>query len=272
MPFTVSHAAVVLPFTRLLARWRLLSAAVIGAMVPDFGWFFPWKLARSDTHGVLGLLTFSLPVGLATYWIFQYVIKTPAFELLPDGAYARWRPVSSRANFGNIRQWLLAACGVLAGAVSHLVLDAFSHEGARGVRMLPMLDEPIVGYGRHSLRGVRLLQDGFSLLGLAVIVGLIWYALRRGSEPRAQDRALQPSERHVWVFVYVVTAMGSSAVWLMVDRWLRGPWGHSPSGIASSVAVASLRGVATALLAVSLALTWRLRAHPKRERTQRKSP
>ena len=48
MPYTMSHAAVVLPFSRLLARWQLLSAAVIGAMVPDFGLFFPgacraWK-------------------------------------------------------------------------------------------------------------------------------------------------------------------------------------------------------------------------------------
>ena len=122
MPFTISHAAVVLPFARLLVRWRLLSAFVIGAMVPDFGLFFPWRMHRFETHSALALLTFCLPVGLTTYWAFQYLIKAPMLEVLPEGAYARWRPFSSPADFASIRQWVLAGCGVLTGAVTHLVL------------------------------------------------------------------------------------------------------------------------------------------------------
>src|ERR1700675_571689 len=124
MPFTISHAAVVLPFSRILARWRLLSAVVIGAMVPDFGLFFPWRVYRFETHSAVALLTFCLPVGLAAYWAFQYLVKTPLLELLPAGAYARWRPFSAHADLRSLRQWMLAACGVLAGAVTHLVWDA----------------------------------------------------------------------------------------------------------------------------------------------------
>ena len=51
MPFTISHAAVVMPFARLLVRWRLLSAFVIGAMVPDFGLFFP-SFTESPGHSL----------------------------------------------------------------------------------------------------------------------------------------------------------------------------------------------------------------------------
>ncbi len=257
MPFTVSHAAVVLPFTRLLARRRLLSAVVIGAMVPDFGLFFPWKVARGETHGVMGLVTFCLPLGLATYWVFQYVVKRPIYELLPDGAYARWRPVSSRASLANIRQWLLAACGVIAGAVTHLVLDAFTHEGARGVRMLPMLDETVVEYGGHYLRGVRLMQDGLSLLGLAVVFALICYGLRRGSEHPVQDRALTASARHRWVLIYIVTAVAVSIAWFVFERFHR-PEIKSPTMIAAFIATSGLRGTAAALLGVSVALRTRL--------------
>ncbi len=140
MPFTISHAAVVLPFSRPLARWRLLSAAVIGAMVPDFGLFFPWRMHRFETHSSLALFTFCLPVGLVTYWIFQYLIKPPILEAMPDGVYARWQPYASPANMASIRQWIWAACGVVAGAVTHLVWDAFTHENARGVRMIPWLE------------------------------------------------------------------------------------------------------------------------------------
>src|ERR1700719_2889024 len=182
MPFTISHAALVLPLSRLLARWRLLSAVVIGAMVPDFGLFFPLHMHRFETHSAIALLTFCLPVGIATYWLFQYLIKTPLIEVLPEGAYARWRPWASPADCSSIRQWIFAACGVLAGAVTHLVWDAFTHENARGIRMIPWLEEPSVDIGNHHMAGVRLLQDLSSLIGLAVVLGLVCYGMRRGQE------------------------------------------------------------------------------------------
>ena len=192
MPFTISHAAVVLPFARLLVRWRLLSAFVIGAMVPDFGLFFPWRMHRFETHSALALLTFCLPVGLATYWAFQYLIKAPMLEVLPEGAYARWRPFASPADFASIRQWVLAGCGVLTGAVTHLVWDAFTHENARGVRMIPWLEEPIVEIGNHHMAGIHLMQDGSSLFGLVVVLGLVLYGLRAGSESPVPHRPLGP--------------------------------------------------------------------------------
>ena len=188
MPFTISHAAVVLPFSRLLARWRLLSAVVIGAMVPDFGFLFHWRISRFETHSAWGLFTFCLPVGVATYWVFQYFIKAPVLEVLPEGAYARWRQFSSPAQFASVRQWILAAFGVLAGALTHLVWDAFTHENARGVRLIPWLEEPIE-IGTHHMAVLRLLQDGSSLIGLAIVLGLVAYGLRRGHDQPVPDAA-----------------------------------------------------------------------------------
>jgi len=263
MPFTISHAAVVLPFARLLMRWRLLSACVIGAMVPDFGLFFPWHVHRFETHSALALLTFCLPVGLTTYWAFQYLIKAPMLEVLPEGAYARWRPFSSPADFGSLRQWALAGCGVLTGAVTHLVWDAFTHENARGVRMIPWLEEPIVEIGNHHMAGIRLMQDGSSLFGLVVVAGLVWYGLRAGSELPVPNRPLRPAERRAWVAAYVVAAIGLSVAWLLWAR-VGESLGHTYVGLASRIAVAALRGLATALLITSLALDGRLRAPAQR--------
>jgi hypothetical protein len=242
----------------LLARWRLLSAAVIGAMVPDFGLFFPWRIHRFETHSALALLTFCLPVGMTTYWVFQFLIKTPVLEVLPEGAYARWRPFSSPADFQSIRQWVLAACGVLAGAVTHLVWDAFTHENARGIRMIPWLEDPIVDIGSHRLAGVRLLQDGSSLIGLVIVLGLVLYGLRRGREQPVPARPLRPAERRVWGWTYVLVMVALSVAWFL---WARagGPSGRSV-GLATGIAVAWLRGLAMALLCVSLGLSWRLRA------------
>jgi hypothetical protein len=255
MPFTISHAAAVLPFCRLLARWRLLSAVVIGAMVPDFGLFFPWRLPRVETHSAVALFTFCVPVGMAAYWVFQFLVKAPILEVLPDGAYARWRPFSSPADIASIRQWILVAFGVVAGAVTHLAWDAFTHENARGVRLIPWLEEPI-DIGAHHVRAVRLMQDGSSLIGLAVVLGLIVYSLRAGGDRPVSPRPLEAAERRAWVATYLVAAVGLSAA-----CFLWAPAGEHPMMfIANRMAVAALRGLALALVFTSLVLDWRLRA------------
>jgi hypothetical protein len=84
MPYTLSHVAAVLPLALLLARLRILSAMVIGSMVPDFGYILPIHPLRAVTHSAVSLVTFSLPLG---------------------------------------------------------VWDGFTHEGARGMRMMPELDD-----------------------------------------------------------------------------------------------------------------------------------
>jgi hypothetical protein len=239
----------------------MLAAALIGSMVPDFGLFlpWPWRPERFETHSALALLTFCLPVGLATYWLFEYLIKTPVFELLPDGAHARWQPFAVPAAIGSLRQWILAACGILAGAVSHLVWDGFTHEGARGVRLIPALDDPVIEIGGRYLVGYRLAQDLSSLVGLALMFGFLVYALRRGPPAPTAPRPLHKAERRAWVLAYLLIALSLAAA----DYWLMSLGSrhfHSLSTKVDYAAVASLRGLAGALLGVSLALRARLRA------------
>ena len=259
MPFTISHAAAVLPFTRPLARWRLLSAAVIGSMVPDFGWFMPWRPARFETHSLDALLTFCLPVGLASYWVFQLLVRTPIMELLPPGAYARWRWSKAPADYRSLKQWIWAACGLLAGAITHLVWDGFTHEGGRGVRMLPILEEPVAYIDGHPLRGLRLMQDLNSLIGLIVVVLLVAYGLRPGeAADTALPRRLRARERYAWIAAYVLVAAALSGAFLLFRH--RPERSSNPLLVPlSSAAIAILRGLAAALIAVSIGLTIRLR-------------
>lgn len=259
MPFTISHAAAIMPFARELNRWRVLSAAVIGSMVPDFGLLLPWNATRLQTHSMLSLLTFCLPVGLLFYWLFEYIVKPTAREVLPDAAYWRSFGFAEPDSIASVRQWLKASIAVLAGAVTHLAWDGFTHEGARGVRMIPMLDDP-VEIGGHPLLAFRLAQHASSILGLAVVLYIMWKALRAGEESlEAPARRLRKAERRGWMAVYVGTALLFCAVsYGLAD--LHDSFAKSPGWMIDAFAVGGLRGLIFSLLAVSVILKARLRS------------
>ena len=263
MPFTISHTAAVWPFAAVLRRGHVLSAAVIGSMVPDFGLFLPIvHLTRGDTHTIRALLSFCLPTGLAAYWLFQRVIKTAVLEILPLRAYVRSRPVAEPADIRSAKTWAFAAIGIVAGAVTHLVWDGFTHENARGIRMLPAIDELMVQIGGHHLNGPHLMQDVSSLIGLALVALWLWRALATGASPEPRHRLLGVRERTAWMAAYTVVAITVAGVGLAIARATE----MNPSSInaaAGDAAVASLRGLGASLLLVSLALDLRLRGLPQ---------
>jgi hypothetical protein len=237
----------------------VLSALVIGSMVPDFSLFLPRELNRAHTHSAAALTTWSLPVGIATYWAFQYLLKRPLREVLPDGAYVRSLAYAAIADIRSLEQWLLSCSAILVGAITHVVWDGFTHEGARGVLMIPALDEFAVTLAGRHLTGPRFLQDVSSLLGLGIVIGWLVWALRKPRGTVCGPRTLSVRQRHAWVSAYVLTAVAfATADILLVPS--NEPYGLGTSLSLSHAAIASLRGLAVAVLGVSLCLDLKLRA------------
>jgi Domain of unknown function (DUF4184) len=255
MPYTLSHVAAVVPFSRLLARLRLLSAVVIGSMVPDFGYLLPKYPPRFETHSAVALVTFCLPIGMLSYWIFQRLMKSPLLSVLPDQAYMRWQPYAAPASFASLRQWVLAACGVLLGAVVHLVWDAFTHEESRGVRMFPELADQMFVHG-HFLTGARILQGLSSLLGLLIVLGAIAYALRGSGHRAVVPRVLSGLERKVWVLVFTLVTLGLCVGFIMLEQ----SHDYSHFILVGVLAIALLRALVLAALLVSLLMQVYLRS------------
>jgi hypothetical protein len=258
MPFTVSHIAAVLPFHKPLRRLGLLSAAAIGAMAPDLDFILPIRLAREQTHGRLALLTFCLPVGLATWALFQSLIKPALIEVLPNRIFARLCAEHLAARLGSVMTWFYAVLAVLFGALTHLIWDGFTHEAGRGARILS-------GFGEHDteLAGsqwqlYRLLQHGSTLVGAAAVVIGLWLWVRHSSEPNPlPERRLSARERHLWVATYVLIPallVGAAVAQTHYNGW---PRLYSTEGM-TLFAVTGTNGTALALVFTSALVRRRL--------------
>jgi len=258
MPFTLSHVAAVIPAYRPLARAHLFSAAVIGSMAPDFGVLVPESLARWQTHSVPALFSFCLPSGLLVWWLAQRLVKPALIEVLPDGPWARARVEHPLPRLSSPRVWAGAAAAILLGAATHVVWDAFTHEDAHGVHLLPLLDEYGPGIAGHALRLYAWLQYGSSVLGLAVLALALALWLRHAPAPASGAvRRMARPERLRWLWLYGLVPLLAVA-WSLGRQFASG---HPPWLSAWAIgrdATWLLRGGALALIGVSLGVRLRL--------------
>jgi hypothetical protein len=264
VPFTISHVAAVLPAHRLLRRYGLLSAAIIGSMVPDFGFLFPWPLEREQTHGTLALLKFCLPVGLTAWVLFQLFIKPAWGAVLPGRWRWRLRAEHPTALLGRWQTWVAAAAVILLGAITHLIWDGFTHEDGRGVRLLSILDDYGPDFHGHSMRLYRLLQHGSTLVGLSVVLAAAWIWADGGVHGKGRDAPapeqpeLSSLERHTWLAAYLLVPAALLAVSFAAGLHHPNPWMSALQAVTrlAYLAMSSLYG---SVLLVSMAICLRLR-------------
>jgi hypothetical protein len=182
MPFTLSHAAAVLPALRRDgggARGPLVACALVaGSFAPDVPYFaasvLPGGMELGDlTHGTLGVLTVdALLTGLLVgLWL---LMREPLIALLvPAARQARvYALLAGHAWRGRRMLPLLAACYVSAvlGSGSHVVWDAFTHPDRWGMRHFPVLGEefggsPLYWYVQYGSSAVALVVLGRFLAG-----------------------------------------------------------------------------------------------------------
>ena len=166
MPFTISHAAAVLP----LQKTRLpLAALMIGSMSPDFAYFLPGEPLREDTHSIAGIFWFCWPASVALWLLFVRVLEQPTFALLPDRWRARFAPSEREISFKTLA---LASAAVMLGAATHILWDSFTHRGTAVVDALPALRAVAFHVHGWRVRWFVVLQHLSSIVGLLAL--LIW--------------------------------------------------------------------------------------------------
>lgn len=246
MPFTVSHAAAVLP---LRVRWLSSSALVIGAMTPDlplFASFLPYS--TDATHTVFAAVVTNTAVGLCLFVIWHGFFARPADWFAPSGIRARLAPQQRpglRVRLATAGQLLGVLASLFIGGLTHQFLDWFTHSGTPVTSRFPVFSAEILGmplyYG---------LQIGLSVLGL-LLLGLWavrWY----------QHCATYPLERQPSALGKVAargTVVGGAVAATFAAGSLLG-------GSLFAMSVAPV--VAAALASILVALVWHASPRPLR--------
>jgi len=183
MPFTFAHPAAVIPLHRALRQHGVLSALIIGSMVPDFQNFLPFDVDRSESHSLAGMFWFCLPVGLLAYLLFHLVLEKPLCQLLPPGIAARL----ARPHTGTLlpsTSGPLILLSLLLGIVTHLIWDAFTHYGLLTAFMLPPLSAHLFSIGEYHVYLYKLLQHASTLAGTLLVWRWTRHWLRQPGLPQ----------------------------------------------------------------------------------------
>ena len=233
MPYAFAHPAAVIPLARLLGGRAVPSALAIGSVIPD-AWYFVPALARDDSHDVLGLLWFCLPMGLFAYAAFHLIFKQPMLALLPTrladrlgGWTCRGLPAAS---------WWAVSLSMVLGIATHFAWDAFTHEGVLADALA--LEQ----------RTLQVLQHGSTLLGTVILGAWLWRRLR-ATPARPCVRGL---DRRLRILVLAAMALLPSIAFVSVVT------AFEPESFRTALRAGGVTGVATlGFIALSFCLAFK---------------
>lgn len=226
MPFTLSHAAAVLPALRGDGTGRgplVPSVLVAGSLAPDLTYYaasvLPEAMEFGDvTHSFTGVFTVDIVItwALVGLWL---MLREPLVALLPVGRRARVASLvrcgAGRRGFSPSLALWWYVCAAL-GALTHVVWDAFTHLDRWGMRLFPVLGEEIAGSPLYWY-----LQYGGSAVAAVVIAWFVVRALRL--QPAVEPvgvPVLSSADR--WVAGAVIGGCALMAAVQRVSRW----WAH----------------------------------------------
>ena len=211
MPFTISHAAAVLPFSKLGKSRLPLAAMMIGSLSPDFAYFLPESLAQASKHDLEGILFFCWPASLALWLLFVHLIESPTIDLLP----AAWRVRVPRSDTTvSLKSLALASIAVILGAMTHVAWDAFTHANTLITEVFPALRTEVFTFRGRSFRVYLILQYLSSVVGL---LALAYWALKlRRATPRVrsvlESRRDLSDRMRIGAALFVIVTSGVTAM------------------------------------------------------------
>jgi Domain of unknown function (DUF4184) len=220
MPFTFfAHQVPVLPVAR---RWPGITdgvALVIGSMAPDLAYVVNGSRFEIWAHSFPWLLTFCVPVTICVSWIVVRVLAPVVPAHLPQLGDFRLQEYRGLATH-RFRIVATPLCAFL-GALSHVVLDTFTHGWGWFARNVDWYNDVIIEgawFGR-PLTVYRTLQYVGHVGGTALCLWLLWSYGRQGwmSARAASIPARRTTSSALVLWSTVGVGVIATLVWAQLD-------------------------------------------------------
>ena len=156
-------------------------------MAPDAPYFLHLPVPQYATHSLPGVVTIDLAMAVVLVAIWHAWLAPAAVDLAPGPVRARislaprtWRGV--RRDFG----WRALLSASIAGGLTHVAWDAFTHPDRWGVRQIPWLEAM---HGR--LPGFAWAQYASGLAGGAILAlgAIMWWRATAPQQARSAEAA-----------------------------------------------------------------------------------
>ncbi|MYV47665.1 DUF4184 family protein [Streptomyces sp. SID2888] len=233
MPFTLSHAAAVLPAVRRdgSGRGRLVPAVLLaGSFAPDVTYYaasvVPGAMEfGAVTHSLPGVFTVDVLIAWGLVGLWQ-LLREPLVALLPRAGQGRVAALlrcgtpPRKVASGPALWWYVSA---VLGASTHVVWDAFTHPGRWGMHLFPVLGQEFAGAPLYWY-----LQYGSSAAAAVVIAVFVATALRRmpSGAPAVAARVPALSRADRLLAATVIGGCATAAAVHRAHRWWS-YWGAS---------------------------------------------
>ena len=195
-------------------------ALVVGSMAPDLAYVFNGSRVSVWAHGFPGVVVFCVPVTLAVSLVVARLLSPVFWDHLPD--VKPFRLHDYRGLTVHRFAWGGAALSALIGALSHVMLDHFTHDWGWFAQHLNWYNSVLVDdFLGRQWTVFRIIQYIGHVVGTVVCV---WLLARYGRQrwmasPAAQ---VEPYPVTVGSTVAVAGAMLAGAVvgiaWILRDR------------------------------------------------------
>jgi len=181
---------------------------VIGTFAPDLQYFIWISDEDRSGHHFPDVVFLTLPLAVVVLWLFEWVVKGPAIELLPSGVQRRLLDKVEPLSFWGWRRLLSIVLWIAVGIATHLVWDSFTHTHTWMTAHWSLLSQPVPVPFIHPMALTKLLQYLSTILGLLAVVAWLaaWY-FRTSPVPKATVREFSPFVKFALFSIMIVIAL-----------------------------------------------------------------
>ncbi|NSL88778.1 DUF4184 family protein [Chitinophaga solisilvae] len=203
MPFTISHIAIVLPFACRRRKYLSVTGLMTGTMTPDFLYFILLDPYFSAGHTWWGIFLYDVPLALLLTFLYHDVVKAALIQYLPGWAGMRIHHFRYFSWDQYFRQhYLVVISSVILGALSHLLLDAFTHGHGYFAGSIPFLRRNIRIF-HHPMEMWYLMQYLSSIAGLLLLI-YFFFRIPKSMRPAGKPPRIAPPL--FWLLAVLIAA------------------------------------------------------------------